>query len=113
LPNSSEEVAAFIKEVVSNPDQLSQLSEEQLEQVFEQLDVEDLTLEEAEQLVEVLNEAPMKVKKAFQESVNVFSGLFNSYVMVGHNIPVEDRRTLLAITNAMTISGLSLRRRSK
>jgi hypothetical protein len=113
LPNSSEEVAAFIKEVVSNPDQLSQLSVQQLEQVFEQLDVSELTLEEAEQLVEVLNDAPTKVKKAFQETVNVFSGLFNSYVMVGQNIPVEDRRTLLAVTNAMTISGISLRRRSK
>ena len=113
LPNSNEEVATYIIEVVSNPDQLSQLSEEQLEQVFEQLDVSELTLEEAEQLVEVLNDAPTKVKKAFQESVNVFSGLFNSYVMVGQNIPVEDRRTLLAVTNAMTISGMSLRRRSK
>ena len=113
LPNSNEEVATYIIEVVSNPDQLSQLSEEQLEQVFEQLDVSELTLEEAEQLVEVLNDAPTKVKKAFQESVNVFSGLFNSYVMVGQNIPVEDRRTLLAVTNAMTVSGMSLRRRSK
>ena len=113
LPNSNEEVATYIIEVVSNPDQLSQLSEEQLEQVFEQLDVSELTLEEAEQLVEVLNSAPTKVKKAFQESVNVFSGLFNSYVMVGQNIPVEDRRTLLALTNAMTVSGMSLRRRSK
>ena len=113
LPNSNEEVATYIIEVVSNPDQLSQLSEEQLEQVFEQLDVSELTLEEAEQLVEVLNDAPTKVKKAFQESVNVFSGLFNSYVMVGQSIPVEDRRTLLAVTNAMTVSGMSLRRRSK
>jgi len=148
LPNSSEEVAIFINEVLNNPDQLSQLSteqvveaitqvldagvtseqavaivsnpevlesitQEQAEELFEQIDVSELTVEAADELVEVLNEAPTKVKKAFQETINVFSGLFNSYKMVGQNIPVGERRTLLAVTNVMMVSGVSVRRRAK
>jgi hypothetical protein len=147
LPNSSEEVAIFINEVLNNPDQLSQLSteqvveaitqvldagvtseqavaivsnpevlesitQEQAEELFEQIDVSELTVEAADELVEVLNEAPTKVKKAFQETINVFSGLFNSYKMVGQNIPVGERRTLLAVTNVMMVSGVSVRRRA-
>ena len=99
--------------IASNAEVLSVVTEEQAEAIFEQIVVEELTAEVAEELVSVLNEAPTKVKKKFQETINVFSGLFNSYQMVGSTIPVGERRTLLAVSNTLVAVGASLRRRDR
>ena len=99
--------------IASSAEVLSAVTEEQAEAIFEEIVVEELTEQAAEELVVVLNEAPTKVKKKFQETINVFSGLFNSYKMVGSTIPVGERRTLLAVSNTMVAVGASLRRRDR
>ena len=99
--------------IASSPEVLAAVTEEQAEAIFEEIVVDELTAEVAEELVAVLNEAPIKVKKKFQETINVFSGLFNSYKMVGSTIPVGERRTLLAVSNTLMAVGASLRRRDR
>ena len=99
--------------IASNAEVLAVVTEEQAEAIFEEIVVDELTAEVAEELVSVLNEAPTKVKKKFQETINVFSGLFNSYQMVGSTIPVGERRTLLAVSNTLVAVGASLRRRDR
>ena len=99
--------------IASSAEVLSAVTEEQAQAIFEEIVVEELTEQAAEELVVVLNEAPTKVKKKFQETINVFSGLFNSYKMVGSTIPVGERRTLLAVSNTMVAVGASLRRRDR
>ena len=99
--------------IASSPEVLAAVTEEQAEAIFEQIVVEELTLEVAEELVAVLNEAPTKVKKAFQETVDVFAGVFDSFQMVGQTIPVGERRTLVAVSNTLVAVGASLRRRDK
>jgi len=99
--------------IASSAEVLSAVTEEQAQAIFEEIVVDELTVEVAEELVVVLNEAPTKVKKKFQETINVFSGLFNSYKMVGSTIPVGERRTLLAVSNTLVAVGASLRRRDR
>ena len=99
--------------IASSPEVLAAVTEEQAQAIFEEIVVDELTAEVAEELVAVLNEAPTKVKKKFQETINVFSGLFNSYQMVGSTIPVGERRTLLAVSNTLVAVGASLRRRDR
>ena len=99
--------------IASSPEVLAAVTEEQAEAIFEEIVVEELTLEVAEELVEVLNEAPVKVKKAFQETINVFAGVFDSFQMVGQTIPVGERRTLVAVSNTLVAVGASLRRRDR
>jgi glycerate-2-kinase len=99
--------------IASSPQVLEAVTQQQAEVIFEQIVVEELTVEQADELVAVINEAPTKVKKAFQNTVNVFSGLFNSYKMVGSTIPVGERRTLLAVSNTLVAVGASLRRKEK
>ena len=98
--------------IASSPEVLAAVTEEQAEAIFEEIVVEELTAEVAEELVAVLNEAPTKVKKAFQETINVFAGVFDSFQMVGQTIPVGERRTLVAVSNTLVAVGASLRRRS-
>jgi hypothetical protein len=97
--------------IASSPEVLAAVTEEQAEAIFEQIVVEELSAEVAEELVQVLNEAPTKVKKAFQETINVFAGVFDSFQMVGQTIPVGERRTLVAVSNTLVAVGASLRRR--
>ena len=98
--------------IASSPEVLAAVTEEQAEAIFEEIVVEELSAEVAEELVAVLNEAPTKVKKAFQETINVFAGVFDSFQMVGQTIPVGERRTLVAVSNTLVAVGASLRRRS-
>jgi len=97
--------------IASSPQVLAAITQDQAEAIFEQIVVEELTVEQADELVAALNEAPTKVKKAFQETINVFTGLFDSFQMVGQTIPVGERRTLVAVSNTLVAVGASLRRR--
>ncbi len=99
--------------IASSPEVLAAVTEDQAEAIFEKIVVEELTLKVAEELVEVLNEAPVKVKKAFQETINVFAGVFDSFQMVGQTIPVGERRTLVAVSNTLVAVGATLRRKDK
>ena len=97
--------------IASTPEVLAAITQDQAEQIFEELVVEEITVEQADELVAVLNEAPTKVKKAFQDTINVFAGVFDSFQMVGQTIPVGERRTLVAVSNTLVAVGAGLRRR--
>jgi len=99
--------------IASSPEVLAAITQDQAEAIFEEIIVEELTTEQADELVAVLNEAPTKVKQAFQDTINVFAGVFDSFQMVGQTIPVGERRTLLAVSNTLVAVGASLRRRSQ
>ena len=99
--------------IASSPEVLAAITQDQAEQIFEELVVEEITVEQADELVAVLNEAPTKVKKAFQDTINVFAGVFDSFQMVGQTIPVGERRTLIAVSNTLVAVGASLRRKNQ
>jgi len=90
-------------ELVVSPVVLEAITEEQAEQIFETIVPEELTEAQTEQMSEVLSEAPSKVKKAFQNVINIFGSQFESYVPLGSDIPVSQRRTLVAIGGLLTM----------
>lgn len=84
---------------------------EQLEEVFAAIERELLTAAEGEAVAQALNSAPDEVKEAFEDNVNVFAGVFDSYRMVGQTIDVGQRRTLIAVASSLVAVGPTLRRR--
>jgi len=90
-------------ELVVSPVVLEAITEEQAEAIFETIVPQELTEAQAEQMSEVLSEAPSKVKKAFQNVINIFGSQFESYVPLGSNIPVSQRRSLVAIGGLLTM----------
>jgi hypothetical protein len=70
-----------------------------------------LTPAQIQQVVEVLNKATNKVKKHFEQTVNVYSGKFDSYIPANQTIPVEERRTLIAITGSLVSLGATAQNR--
>ena len=105
------EVVNIVAETLAEPEKLEALSTQEVEQIFEELIINDLTPEQAEELVETLVKAPKKVKKAFEAKVNIFSGEVDDYVPTNQSIPVSERRTLIAVGNTLGAAGMFIRRR--
>jgi len=96
-----------------NPSVVESLSTTEAEILFAGLDEESVTEDQAALIIQALDEAPDEVKKAFEQNVNVFSGLWSSYKMVGQTISVAERVTLVAVANTMGAATAVLRRRNE
>jgi len=90
--------------LATNAEILSTLSEEQAAEVFDAVEVSELTDEQAEALIEAVQDAPEEVRAAFEDTINVFSGKFNSYVPIGSNINVGQRKVLIAASGALFLA---------
>ena len=84
-------------ELASNPDVLAVVTSEQAEEIFATLDVTELDNTQLDALVEAVQSAPVTVRKAFEKTINVFGDGLGDYVPIGSNVPVNTRRTLIAV----------------
>ena len=84
-------------ELASNSDVLAVVTSEQAEEIFETLDVTELDNTQIEELIEAVQSAPVTVRKAFEKTINVFDEGLGDYVPIGSNVPVDTRRTLIAV----------------
>ena len=84
-------------ELASNPDVLAVVTSEQATEIFETLDVTELDNTQLDALVEAVQSAPVTVREAFEETINVFDDGLGDYVPLGSNVPVDTRRTLIAV----------------
>lgn len=110
---TSQPTAEVATKLATSPEVLAVVTEEQAEAIFETIAVEELTVTDAQAIVDAVQDAPKKVRKAFESAINVFGGLFDSYVMIGSTIPVDERRTLVAVSSTLVAVGTSLRRRDR
>ena len=89
--------SAQATELASNPDVLAVVTSEQATEIFETLDVTVLDNTQLDALVEAVQDAPTQVRAAFEETINVFDDGLGDYVPLGSNVPVDTRRTLIAV----------------
>ena len=88
---------------------LATVSTQEAAQIFEALDVAELTEAETEQLIEAVQNAPEAVREEFEDKVDVFKSGLDTYVPVGSTIPVGTRRTLIAVTAGITLAAAGTR----
>jgi hypothetical protein len=88
--------SSVASELASSAAVLESVSVDQAETVFASVDESALTEEVAEQIVDAVQEAPSEIREAFEDVVSLFSGAFDSYKMLGSNIDVGQRRTVVA-----------------
>lgn len=100
---------AEIVNALSNPETVAGLTPEQATELFAQLDPAELTQQLADRLVDALADAPEAVREAFEEEIDVYSGLFDRYVPVGSTVPVSTRRTLVAVSGLALATAASVR----
>ena len=97
---SPEEATAL----ATNPDVLQSVTAEQATEIFDAVEVSDLSDAQAEQLIEAVQDAPEEVRAAFEEQINVFGGKFNKYVPIGSVINVGQRKVLIAATGVLFVA---------
>ncbi len=103
----SEELAVA---VAQSAEVVASLSPEEATSVFAAIEVDNLSVEEAQAIVEAVQDAPAEVREAFEEEINIFSPGFDNYVPLGSNIPVSTRRTLIAVAAGAAIAAAGTRR---
>ncbi len=119
---SPEQVSQVIEEILAeeptqeqaaalatSPDVLAVVSAQEAEQIFEALDVADLTDAQTEQLIEAIESAPMEIREEFEDTINIFGEGLDDYTPVGSTIPVGERRTLIAVTAGITLAAAGTR----
>ena len=99
--------------VASEPAVLEVLTNAEAEQVFEQVAVEELTSEQAVELVAAVQDAPTKVRKAFEAVLNLFEGFADEYVMTNQTVPIKTRRALIALGAVFLVSAPAPIRRNR
>ena len=96
--------------LATNPDVLAVITEEQATEIFETIEVEQLDDSQIAELTEAIQDAPLAVQEAFEQTIDIFGG-FDDYVPTGSNIPVGERRTLIAIAAGTTLTAAGTRMR--
>ncbi len=64
----------------------------------------ELSDEEAALIAEVISQASPEIKREFEDTVDVFSGQFDTYVPLNSLVNVGTRRTLIAATAGVAMA---------
>ena len=96
--------------LATSPEVLSVISPEQAVEIFESLDVAELGEEEKTAVTEAVQSASVEVRQAFEETIDIFSDNFGDYVPLGSVVPVDTRRTLIAVAAGATAIAVSSRK---
>ena len=100
LPETPPETSQEAVVAILNSD-LGSAPVEQLEEVFAAIEVEELTEDQLDELVETLNEQDDEVKETLEEEINVYAGGFDDYVPAGSAVDVGTRKTVIAAAAAL------------
>jgi hypothetical protein len=99
-------------ELATNPDVLAVITEEQATEIFATIEVAELDNTQIAELTEAIQNAPLAVQEAFEATIDIFGG-FDDYVPTGSNIPVGERRTLIAIAAGATLTAAGSKMKQK
>ena len=80
---------------------LESINAEQATEIFATVDAGALTEEAKSDIAAAIQNAPTEVKEAFEEEIDIYGDGFDDYVPTGSEIPVGERRTLIAATAAL------------
>ena len=101
----NEEVAT---ELATSAAIIQNITAEQATDIFESVPVGELSDSEGSEIVNAVQDAPVEVKESFEEEINVFAGVFDTYVPLDSAIDVGTRRSVIAVnlvTSTVALAG--------
>lgn len=84
-------------ELATSAKVLESIDGEQASAVFNAIVVSEVSEEDGAAISEALTDAPTDVKESFEEEINVFAGVFDTYTALGSSIDVGTRRSVIAV----------------
>ena len=101
-------------EIATSAEVLSSIDGEQAAEIFAEIPIDDITEEQALEIIGAVQDAPTEVRSSFEEEINIFgSGSLNTYVPLGSSINVGQRRAVIAagaVIAVAPVAGASRRR---
>ena len=101
-------------EISTSAEVLSSIDGEQAAEIFAEIPIDDITEEQALEIISAVQDAPTEVRSSFEEEINIFgSGSLNTYVPLGSSINVGQRRAVIAagaVIAVAPVAGASRRR---
>ena len=88
---------AVATELATSAAVIQNITAEQAKDIFESVPVGELSNSEGAEIVAAVQDAPTEVKESFEEEINVFSGVFDTYVPLDSSIDVGTRRSVIAV----------------
>jgi hypothetical protein len=98
--------------LATSPALLASITAEQATEIFAALDITTLDASQADELVEAVQDAPVAVRESFEEQVNIFDGVVDSYVPIGSTVPISTRRLVIAAGALLSAVPVSSGRRN-
>jgi len=108
---SDEQVNAVVAQIVENeitPDQastlatssevLSVITSDLAAEIFDAVDVGALDANTGAEIVNAVQTQSDEIRNEFEQHIDVFAGVFDTYVPIGSVVDVSTRRTLVAVT---------------
>jgi (2Fe-2S) ferredoxin len=105
-PPTQEQAVAL----ATSPEVLSVISVDNAEKVFQALQVDELTVEQVSELIEAVQSASEEIRTQFETTIDIFGSDLGDYVPVGSNVPVDTRRTLIAIAAGAAMATVGARK---
>jgi hypothetical protein len=93
--------------LASSSEVLEQITQEQATEVFAVLELNELSVDEIEQIIDAVQSAPEEVRNVFEAEINIFDGKTDTYVAVGSNISVGARRVMVATTGVLIAGSIA------
>ena len=93
--------------LASSSEVLAQITQEQATEVFAVLELNELSIDEIEQIIDAVQSAPEEVRQVFEAEINIFDGKTDTYVAVGSNISVGARRVMVATTGVLIAGSIA------
>jgi hypothetical protein len=84
-------------------------SDEITPEIIEEINYEELSDAQIEEVAEAIQEADDEVKEAFEEEVNIFAGATEEYIPAGSTVSVEDRRAIIAVQSVSIVAAAATR----
>ena len=77
---------------------LAVITQDQASQIFEALDLNQLSDNQLDEVIAAVQDAPTEVREAFETEINIFDGAADTYVPIGSAVPISSRRVVIATT---------------
>jgi hypothetical protein len=90
--------------LATNPDVLAVVTQEEAVAIFDAIELSELSEVEALALVAAVQDASAEVREAFEDEIDIFAGLSDTYVPLGSSVPISTRRVIIA-SAALVITG--------
>jgi hypothetical protein len=95
--------------LASSPEVLAVVTTEQAQQIFEALNITELDNTQVAELIAAIESAPTEIREEFEDTIDIFGEGLDDYTPTGSNIPVGERRTLIAATVGLTLAAAGTR----